>query len=204
MKKSLQAFQQYLVDKAYNLSKRPPNPERQVWVYIDFHYAHYSETIVNGKGRGILKSLIFLNKKHQPESITVKLKVSSKSYVIAYHVSDEWMDKMESEMEEQHAQMHGVQIPASNQIVQTPPDPTANIEAIIEKRWEEEKKKQRLEYLEKREKELEKELESRDQAIEKMQEVFENMSQDKDELNKIIDNKSKVEYFAGIFGDILF
>lgn len=192
MNKQLHVFQRYIIGRAYDIAKRPPKQELQVLVYVRFYKKDRVYTQIRGESRGKLRNLVSLVEKFKPEYFEVELLTPTMQYGFTYYIEDQWME-VEEPVKLDDDQREGV----PETVERNPPAKSeADIEAMISKRLAEERNKQRLEYLEKREQELVKE-------VKELSEENKRLSEDNGEYQKMLANKEGIGYVTGNVGNIL-
>ncbi len=197
MNKSLEEFLRYVKDRAYNLEVRSAKP---VLVSIYFISRNHKVLIVSEQKRKVLFQLMDSILDKNPDELIVEIKVNGKLEKYNYQLN--FFNEMTVDLEhrnngEQNRQYENHNSSGLNGLSQV------NIESIVNKRLEEERKERELLDLKTNLTISNEQLTKNKTEIESLKFNIEEKESEIVELENIIEKKKSIKYYAGLTGDIL-
>jgi len=193
--KSLEEFVRCVKDRAYDLKVRVGN---KVFVSVFFINNGQKLTVINKQERKSLSKLGNLIVLEKPDLVEVEILSNRRSTIYSYEPTLRGSKHIENN--------HNINVP----IVNTPTIfdgfgsvEHQNIERIVNKRLEEERKERELTELKAKVKENAETLLAKEKEVEKIKTELEDKKSEIEDLEKIIETKRTFKYFAGLTGDIL-
>jgi antitoxin component of MazEF toxin-antitoxin module len=206
--KGLEDFIKYLKNRTYDLSVRA-KLEVSLSVFIVLNGNR--QLLLKNKDRKILSTLALQVFEIKPERVEVELEFNGK---VESHFLNMNYSSSSEHFQENHDNYRGTNVinekyrgfNENNEIMGMAGVGNmsqVNIESIVNKRLEEERKERELTELKRKVSEYNDSLEKNNKEIEKLHSKIENKEQEIEALQKTIATKSNFKYYAGITGDIL-
>ena len=191
-KRSLEEFIRYVKDRAYNAEIRYG---KAVYVSVFFIINGKKEQVFAKKKRKALSNLAQLILENKPTQLIVEINVDEQlerhDYTIEFF-NEKPRPQTQAIPVYDHPSFNGL-----GEIAQ------ANIEGIVNKRLEEERKERELIELKQKLVDADKKLTSNQSEIENLKEKIEAKESEIAELEGIIEKKKTLKYYASLTGDIL-
>ena len=191
-KRSLEEFIRYVKDRAYNAEKRYG---KTVDISVFFIVDNQKVRIISRKKRKALSNIANLILENNPSQLIVEISVDDQLERHDYTL--EFFNEIPQLQQKAIPVYENPSFSGLGEVAQ------ANIETIVNKRLEEERKERELVELKQKLVEADQKLTSNKSEIESLKQKIEAKESEIEELEGIIEKKKTLKYYASLTGDIL-